>query len=360
MNGKPFDIYPLEQAITKKRVQKIDGAVWTVQGRRYSGTAYLPGTWRAGNKLPQYIAVVGEGWPHGRVETIRLRDNQEFYGTIELPVGGLTKLPRKDWTRDELLILLNVYDKIPFGQFDQDQTLIQSIANGMERTPGSVAMKLGNLASLDPAIHARGRKGLPGASNLDKQVWAEFTGNRGELAPQSEELFRRLFGAGPDDEVVLIKKSGVRVRKLLTAPDGSTEGSAQRKVRRGQDYFRQVVLNAYDSCCCITGIQVPELLVASHIKPWRACNDEERLSARNGLCLSKLHDAAFDSFLITLDDQFRVVLSRRLQRYFPSAALEEAFIPYEKKPIRLPSQLVQPDSAFLDFHRKQFATKSDR
>jgi len=264
---------------------------------------------------------------------------------------------RKPWTREELLILLNVYDKIPFGQFDQAQPVIRSLAERMGRTPGSVAMKLGNLASIDPVIQARGRKGLPGASNLDRQVWAEFTTHRGELAPQSEELFRKLFGAQADDEVELIKKSGVRVRKLLTPPDGSTESTAQRKIRRGQDYFRQVILNAYDASCCITGIQVPELLVASHIKPWRACNDEERLSARNGLCLSKLHDAAFDSFLITLDDQLRVILSPRLQQYFPSDALEKAFVPYEKKPIRLPGKLMEPEPSFLKLHRNEFTAR---
>jgi putative restriction endonuclease len=356
-NGEPFEIYPIEQAIAERRVQRIEGAAWTVQGRRYTGTAYLPASWRMVNKIPQYVAVTGAGWPHGRVETKRLKNNREFFGTVELPVPVPSIRPRKDWTRDELLILLNVYDKIPFGQFDQDQPVIKSIADQMERSPGSVAMKLGNLASLDPATHARGRKGLSGASDLDRMTFTEFSANRGELAPRSEELFRKLFKAKPDDELELIKNQGVRVRKSLNPPIGATESSAQRKIRRGQQYFRQVVLNAYDAKCCITGIQVPELLVASHIKPWNACNDEERLTARNGLCLSKLHDAAFDAFLITLDKKLRVQLSRRLLMYFPSPALEKAFAPYENRAIILPAKLSEPDEGFLAYHRAKFHSK---
>jgi putative restriction endonuclease len=359
-NGEPFEIYPLDQALAEGRVQRIVGAAWTVQGRRFTGEAYLPASWREGDDIPHYVGVIGKQWQHGRLETKLINDgrNREFYGTLELPQKKThVKRPKKDWTREELLVLLNVYDKIPFGQFDQDQRVIQSLADRMGRSSGSVAMKLGNLASLDPAIHARGRKGLPGASNLDREMWAEFNSHRSDLAPKSEDLFRKLFDAGPDDEVELIKKSGIRVRRVLTPPNGSTESSAQRKIRRGQDYFRQVVLNAYDDCCCITGIQVPELLVASHIKPWRQCNDEERLSGRNGLCLSKLHDAAFDSFLITIDEMFHVVLSRRLQHYFPSEALEQAFVPYQKKPIRLPSELMRPDPIFLEIHRKEFVAR---
>lgn len=55
---------------------------------------------------------------------------------------------RKPWSREELLILLNLYEKIPFGKFDQGNPVLVDVARRMERTPGSVAMKLSNLASL--------------------------------------------------------------------------------------------------------------------------------------------------------------------------------------------------------------------
>jgi len=89
------------------------------------------------------------------------------------------------------------------------------------------------------------------------------------------------------------------------------------------------------------GIAVPDLLVASHIKPWSKCSDKERLNPRNGLCLSSLHDAAFDIGLITLDEKFRVVLSKQLKSYLPQPALKRNFVTYEGKAIHLPEKLAE-------------------
>ena len=95
-----------------------------------------------------------------------------------------------------------------------------------------------------------------------------------------------------------------------------------------------------------------ELLVASHIKPWAAFPDE-RLDPRNGLCLSSLHDAAFDSGLITLDEDNRVVLSKRLRDHFTTPTLERSFAPFAGEPIRLPDKLAEPDAGFLAYHREE-------
>jgi len=112
------------------------------------------------------------------------------------------------------------------------------------------------------------------------------------------------------------------------------------------------VLNSYGVRCCISGINVPRLLVASHIKPWRDF-PKERLDPRNGLCLSSLHDAAFDAGLMTLDKKLRVLLSRRLKNFFPQPTLEQNFIPFEGEPIRLPEKLTEPSAEFLSFHRRK-------
>jgi hypothetical protein len=69
-----------------------------------------------------------------------------------------TIMPNKKWDRDELLIVLNIYHKLRFGQFDQRQPVIIDLARQMGRTASSVAMKLSNLASLDPALQLRGIK----------------------------------------------------------------------------------------------------------------------------------------------------------------------------------------------------------
>lgn len=78
------------------------------------------------------------------------------------------------WNREELLVVLNLYHKLRFGQFDQRQPVIIDLAQRIGRTPSAVAMKLSNLASLDPALKLRGIKGLQGAGNLDRAMWEEY------------------------------------------------------------------------------------------------------------------------------------------------------------------------------------------
>jgi putative restriction endonuclease len=239
----------------------------------------------------------------------------------------MPKSPSVRWTREHALIALNLYGKLLFGQFHHNNPLIMDVASRMGRTPSSLAMKLSNLASLDPVQRARGIKGLSGASQLDREMWNEFHSNINDLGPESEQLLHDLFTTDDNREVDFLERDKVRLEPSikLTAPSGPTESTASVKVRRGQQFFRQTVLNSYGVRCCISGINVPRLLVASHIKPWRDFPNE-RLDPRNGLCLSSLHDAAFDAGLITLDKKLRVVLSRRLKSFFPQPTLEQNFI----------------------------------
>jgi predicted restriction endonuclease len=178
-------------------------------------------------------------------------------------------------------------------------------------------------------------------------MWDEFQSNIGVLGIQSEELLHDLFTHDEATEVDFLTPGQVR----LIAPTGPTETHATVKVRRGQQFFRQSILSAYNIRCCITGISVPRLLVASHIKPWGKF-PESRLNPRNGLRLSTLHDAAFDSGLITLDEDHRVVLSGRLRSYLPQPALEQNFVPYSGTKIRLPDKLAEPAEEFLAYHRE--------
>jgi hypothetical protein len=88
--------------------------------------------------------------------------------------GSMAKSRR--WTEDETRQALTLYGRLEFGQFHQHNPDVIALAHAMDRTPSSIAMKLGNLASLDPAITGTGRKGLEGASKLDRRIWAEFQG----------------------------------------------------------------------------------------------------------------------------------------------------------------------------------------
>jgi predicted restriction endonuclease len=258
----------------------------------------------------------------------------------------MAKAPSVKWTREHFLIALNLYCKLPFGKLHRHNPIIIDVAEKMGRTPNSLAMKLCNFASLDPVQKARGVKGLPGATKQDKAMWDEFRGHLTTLGPESEQMLHDLFTKDNAREVDFLQRDKVR----LEPPSGPTEAEATVRVRRGQQFFRQTILNAYGVRCCITDISVPRLLVASHIKPWRDF-PSERLNPRNGLCLSNLHDAAFDSGLITLGEQFQLVLSKRLKSYLPQPALEQCFAQYEGRAIHLPDKVAEPDPRFLQYHR---------
>lgn len=255
------------------------------------------------------------------------------------------------WTRDQLLVVLNLYHKLRFGQFDQRQPVIIDLAARMGRMPSAVAMKLSNLASLDPALKLRGVEGLKGASNLDREVWDEFHTYPAELVPLSQERFDALFVDRPVETTEVIPGTGIR--KIVRPPSGETETIRPTKQRRGQDYFRNIVLNNYDNRCAITGLPIRELLIASHILPWSG-HETERLNVRNGIALNRLHDAAFDQGLIAFDDDLNLLLSPRLKSFLPHQTVRTLFEIHESQPLSLPVDAIPPDAEFLKKHRTRY------
>ncbi len=153
--------------------------------------------------------------------------------------------------------------------------------------------------------------------------------------------------------VIKGKRSGKRIsRDLLSFFDIGKEGSdvfVTAKVRVGQNFFREMVLRNYGSKCCVTGLNVPQTLRASHIVAW-ADDVENRMNPENGLCLSATYDAAFDKHLISFDDDYRMILSRGIKDYFTVEVTKEYFEKFEGKQIALPA-LFMPSKKFLEKHR---------
>jgi putative restriction endonuclease len=258
------------------------------------------------------------------------------------------RTPRVKWSREELLAALNIYHKLTFGQLHARQPVVMDLARKLGRGANSVAMKLCNFASLDPTLKLRGIRGLEGASALDRAVWEEFHSQPNELVPASEEALRQLFGADANSELEVLPKEGIQMRR--NRPTGATEVVGNVKLRRGQEYFREAVLNNFGGRCGVTGLPVRELLVASHILPW-GTHPAERLNVRNGVCLSRLHDAAFDCGLISFDEQLGLMLSQKLKHELSQRILAENFGMYQGQPLNLPPDALPPDLAFLAEHR---------
>lgn len=119
--------------------------------------------------------------------------------------------------------------------------------------------------------------------------------------------------------------------------------------RINQSAFRAVILANYNEQCAISGISVPQLLIASHIVPW-ADNVENRLNPANGICLSPLYDQAFDKGYIGIrPEDYTLVISKELKNYSKLGFYQGFFAPFEDKPINLPNKHI-PDREFLTYH----------
>ena len=202
-------------------------------------------------------------------------------------------MPRPtDWTREQTLAALHVYFQLQFGQLHQRNPLIRQLAEWIDRTPGSVALKLVNFASPDPQVRASGRTGMSNASNLDKRIWNELNEDWDLVAGEAARVYEHYgseHGVKPGSDVE---------EEAPEIAEGKTV-TATVKVRVNQARFRRAVLASYTSRCCISGLAVPQLLIASHIVPW-SMDTKNQLNPQNGLCLSALHDKAYDIGLITV------------------------------------------------------------
>ena len=100
----------------------------------------------------------------------------------------------------------------------------------------------------------------------------------------------------------------------------------------------------------MSAIAEPKLLVASHIVPWSE-DKANRLNPRNGLCLSALHDRAFDLGLITVTLDFRVLVSRRIKVQAENPLIQSALCGIENTLINRAEKFL-PEPAFLEWHHK--------
>lgn len=250
---------------------------------------------------------------------------------------------RTPWTRQQLLVAFYLYTtELTFGQCHARQPLIIKYAELIGRTPNALAMKLCNIASLDPAIFNSGRKGLTGAAAADRAMWKEMQSDWATFFAAAESVIADLNVVGK-----LYEADEIRDRP---APDYyGSDRRTETSVRIGQGCFRRAVLSAYTNRCCISGLSDPRLLVASHIVPWRD-DEDNRLNPHNGLALSMLHDKAFDIGLITVDEELRVVVSHQEWPEDDEFA-QHTLVSCHGLPLNQPEKFM-PQQAFLEHHRE--------
>ncbi|TRX36639.1 HNH endonuclease [Flavobacterium restrictum] len=248
--------------------------------------------------------------------------------------------PRNLWTREELIVAFNLYLKIPLVKMHSTNKDVIRLANLVGRTPSSIAIRLVNFASVDPALTARGVKGMDAGKKTVQPIWDEFFDNQEELVFLSEQIL-----AEKENTSIANKYQNI----LFDLKDLKGETVIREiKARVNQSVFRQMVLTNYASKCSITGIDIPELLIASHIIPWSK-NEKERLNPENGQCLSALYDKAFDKGLIGISPNYQVVLSCAIKSKKDTAFYSNHFGSIENQKIVAAIKYL-PRKEFLEYH----------
>lgn len=123
----------------------------------------------------------------------------------------------------------------------------------------------------------------------------------------------------------------------------TTERKGLVTSRVGQGWYRSKLIEKFKGACAVTKSRLEEVLVASHIVPWRESNENERLDPENGILLSPVYDALFDKHLISFDSKGKIIISTKLNK--------------EKKILNLNEnstiELSDGMKKYLDRHRKQ-------
>ena len=171
-------------------------------------------------------------------------------------------------------------------------------------------------------------------------IWNEFADDR-----------ERLFSEAQRIKAALLHKSVEETLHLTVNDLEGKERTAVIKQRVNQTVFRSMIINNYEERCAITGINIPELLVAGHIIPWANSSPQQKLNPENGICFSPLYDKAFDKGLITiLPDDYTICLSSAIYEYHTHEYFDKHFGCLAGRQIILPIEH-KPNREFLAYHR---------
>lgn len=238
---------------------------------------------------------------------------------------------RVPWSREDILVAYALYCIIPLNKINASNKLIQQVAENFPHSLASLVMRMQNFSRIDPNSQ---KKGLAHAAKGDYIIFEEFRHDWGNLSYLAEQITGlTLFDADPIN--------GAKPISSLTN---------HRQVSRERHFFRSAVFAAYDNKCCISGLSLPRLLAASHIKPYRTCrSSSERTDPTNGLLLNTFYDKAFDSGLITVDTKYIIHVSDVVKEYSYNEFTRQWLVGLESNQIIRPERFA-PQREFLEYH----------
>ncbi len=252
-------------------------------------------------------------------------------------------MPTNKWTREQTIVALSVYCKIPFNKASNNNPEIVKAAKLIGRSPVAVKMKVGNFGSYDPELKAKGIVGLSNSSKLDEEIWNEYSNNWEKLAYDSEQIIAKLSNQTIEETIEL---------DIKHFPEGKERETLVRQ-RINQSFFRNAVLSSYNNKCCISNLSCSDLLEACHIVDW-SDDIENRLNPSNGLCLNVLFHKAYDKNYIGISPDYEIFISDKIfDERLNQEDIKHFLKKYHKTKIQMPDKFL-PNRDLLDIHFQKF------
>ena len=244
---------------------------------------------------------------------------------------------RRLWTEDETLFLFKIFLTEPVQSLPVSSPRIQELARTLNRKPGSIHRKLADIYSNEPSYIESGRK-QTNCAKLVSEIWNDLYSDCESTMKRMDVAYESVTGL--DNGEIIIDYD---ISPGLDVPVEATR-------RKGQQVFRLRVAHNFEYRCCITGIAIPCLMVASHIKAWSESTPKERTDPGNGLYLNRLHDCLFDRHMMTVDEDMRIEYADSLRSGNSDDTYEVFFGRYEGMRIHEPV-CNSVNNAYMDEHR---------
>ncbi len=243
-------------------------------------------------------------------------------------------MPNRLWTKEEFILTLDLYFRMPFGQISKSNPDIIKMAELISRTPSSVAMRLCNYANCDPELKARGISGLSGGYDKCLPYWERYASKRGDLSSAALKCRKKIietYNSANDDALSHVSQWDSIVNELYNHK------------------FQNVVKKNYHDRCAISGLMIPPLLVGCHIIP---PSEEETgtIDASNGICFNLLYAKAFSDGLIGIDPQYKIHLSTELKKHQFDKGYYSLFKKYDGANLAIGDVVIKPNPKYLEWH----------
>lgn len=248
------------------------------------------------------------------------------------------------WSREDLMLAMNLYTKLRYGQFNSKNAQVIKLAELVDKTPGAVAYKLVHLSRQDPK-HQDRVQGLANPGKNAIEMYREFTNNWEEMLYESEALLAK-YQNKKVEEIILDKNEIESIKRDILSGKEGKDIERLVKTRVNQTLFRKVIINNYSNSCAICGLDIDSLLIASHIIKWSE-NQSQRLNPENGLCLCNIHDKAFELGYLGIRGDYKIAISPSLSRIKEQDTFNALFKRHENQSITLPDKFY-PKQEFLE------------